>query len=56
MKYIVLGLFVLLLGSVEYAVAAKQIYSNVQIRGYHGKCLDVRGPSSRNGTPVQLWC
>ena len=27
----------------------------MEIRGYADKCLDVRGPSTSNGTPVQMW-
>lgn len=26
-----------------------------EIQGFGGKCLDVRGPSTADGTPVQLW-
>ncbi|MEM7272757.1 MAG: RICIN domain-containing protein, partial [Actinomycetota bacterium] len=26
-----------------------------QLRGYGNKCLDVQGPSTDNGTPIQLW-
>lgn len=49
-----LGLLMLVV-EMPNAIAATKIHNNIQIRGYHGKCLDVRGPSSRNGTPVQLW-
>ena len=35
--------------------SAVRVYANVQIRGYFGKCLDIRGASSNNGTPIQLW-
>lgn len=34
---------------------AELLYADVEIRGYKGKCLDVRGPSSANGTVVQMW-
>lgn len=26
-----------------------------ELHGLQGKCLDVRGPSTANGTPVQIW-
>ena len=26
-----------------------------EIRGFGGKCLDVRGPSTADGTVVQMW-
>lgn len=32
-----------------------EIYSNVEILGYDGKCLDVYGPLLENKTPVQMW-
>lgn len=27
----------------------------MEIRGFADKCLDVRGASTNNGTPVQMW-
>ena len=37
----------------QYTVSA--LPAGAEIRGYGGKCLDVRGPSTANGTPVQMW-
>ncbi|MBU2663712.1 lectin [Actinoplanes bogorensis] len=37
----------------QYTVSA--LPAGNEIRGYAGKCLDVRGPSTDNGTPVQMW-
>ncbi len=30
-------------------------FENVEIRGYGGKCLDLRGGNTAAGTPVQMW-
>ncbi|MGO9218348.1 MAG: ricin-type beta-trefoil lectin domain protein [Streptosporangiaceae bacterium] len=32
-----------------------QVNASGQIVGYGGMCLDVRGPSTADGTPVQIW-
>ena len=42
------------LGSV-FAFFAPCACFGAEISGYGGKCLDVRGPSTDNGTAVQIW-
>jgi len=37
------------------ADAAYRLTANVELRGHHGKCLDIRGPSTAAGTDVQLY-
>lgn len=47
--------FTLLTAPVTATYAAQALSQEVEIRGYAGHCVDVRGPSTADGTAVQTW-
>lgn len=42
-------------GAIDSPAHAAAVLSNVEIRGHNGRCLDVRGSGTADGTAVQFW-